>query len=99
MRASSIVLAVIIDLVVGNVSFGQVADWRELFRELVSADRAVSDAARERSFKTLIPKLEAADAKALDKDIAAILDAFKDEQPIRLQASGLLAGLALRRAD
>jgi HEAT repeat protein len=88
-----------VSVVFGTVAFGQSADWLALFRELVSPDPAVSDAARARSFNTLIPKLEAADPTSLDEDITAILEAFSDEEPIRLQASGLLTVLALNRPD
>jgi HEAT repeat protein len=65
----------------------------------VSADSAVSDAARERLFKTLNPALRVAAPESLDRDIAAILEAFNDEEPVRLQASALLGALATVRRD
>src|SRR5207237_1669868 len=93
------VFVVIIFLCAAETMFGQSADWLSLFRELVSPDPSVSKAARLRSFNELIPALETKEPKALEPDIKAILRAFDEEEPIRLQASGLLAGLAIRRSD
>lgn len=99
MKTSSIVLAIMMNLVVGRAALGQITDWRALFRDAASPDPALVNTARERAFNTLIPKLEAADPKSLDKDIAAILEAFSEEEPIRVQASALLYGLAVSRRD
>lgn len=81
-------------------ALSQSADWHGLFRDLISTDTKISEAARSLAFNTLLPALESEDAKALDKDLASIVETFHDEnEAIRLQASGLLAGLARKRAD
>lgn len=74
--------------------YGQALNWVELFTQLSSPDRSVSDPARARSFDELIPRLETESKSSLDKDLAGIAEAFKYSEPIRLQASGLLTGLA-----
>jgi hypothetical protein len=79
--------------------WSQIADWVTIFREMSSTDPAVSAAARKVSFDNLIPVLEAENRTAMDKDIAGISAAFREPELIRMQASGLLAGLAMRRAD
>src|SRR5207249_1714212 len=91
--------AAVIVLCAAQTTLGQSADWVSLFRELVGPDPSVSQAARMRFFTELIPELEAKEAKAIEPDINAIMRAFDEEEPIRFQASGLLAGLAIRRSD
>jgi len=82
-------------------AFAQSADWEVVFRNLASRDLKVSEGARNLAFQKLIPALEAAPpSPALDKDIAAIAGMFgSKDQETRLQASGLLFGLSMRRAD
>lgn len=78
---------------------GQTLNWVDLFVQLSSPDRTVSEPARARSFDELIPRLETESKSSLDKDLAGIAQAFKYNDSIRLQASGLLTGLAERRED
>jgi HEAT repeat protein len=59
----------------------------------------VSDAARRRAFDSLLPALTRADPKSVAEDLKVILEAFKRDDPIRFQASALLAGLSLVRPD
>jgi len=78
----------------------QATDWLELFRQLVNREPSIQDAARERAFRVLIPKLQTEGRAELAMDVAAIAAAFRDaNEEIRLQASGLLGGLALARLD
>lgn len=99
-RSRSIAMATMSCCLFALAASSQSADWHDLFRDLISTDTKVSEAARVLAFNTLLPTLETEDAKALDKDLASIVIAFHDEnEAIRLQASGLLAGLARMRAD
>ena len=77
----------------------QAEQWDTLFQNLVSADPSVSEAARARAFNTVIPQLLSEDAATLSKDVIGIVTQFKgsSDDPIRLQASGLLATVAALR--
>ena len=77
----------------------QTTDWPALFTALTSTDEVSSGAAREKSFSTILPRLEIETPAELDLDIQAILPAFQRTENIRLQASGLLTGLAMQRPD
>ena len=77
----------------------QTTDWPALFTALTSTDEVISGAAREKSFSTILPRLEIETPAELDLDIQAILPAFQRTENIRLQASGLLTGLAVLRPD
>ncbi|MFN7173040.1 MAG: HEAT repeat domain-containing protein [Fimbriimonadaceae bacterium] len=75
-------------------------DWKLLFEELVSTDQQVSARARERSFQTIIPRLHAMEATALDGEVQQIVQLLGDPRDgIRLQASAVIAGLAMVRSD
>lgn len=78
---------------------GYSEDWAALFRELVSTDASVSDAAREKAFGSIIPRLVHEDAAELDGDVAGILAQSRSEGAIRLQVSALMATLAYSRLD
>jgi hypothetical protein len=92
-------IAVFAGILFAGTAAGQIADWKTLFTQLSDPDPAVNGAARKKSFEELIPRLESEDRASLAKDLTDISSAFTAAQPIRMQASGLLAGLAMRRPD
>jgi hypothetical protein len=101
MRSVAVVTVVLIACLLAEVAArAEATDWHGLFRDLISTDPQISNPARELSFKTLIPALETEDHSSLDQDLRKIIEVFQDNnEMIRLQASGLLAGLARTRAD
>jgi HEAT repeat protein len=90
-------------ILVGLVSvtaYGQSTDWIGLFHDLASPDRAISDAARKRSFETLLPGLQREGLDELRADLVAIAPAFKDKnEQVRLSASAIFATLSQFRDD
>ncbi|HLJ17919.1 MAG TPA: HEAT repeat domain-containing protein [Bryobacteraceae bacterium] len=75
-------------------------DWSSLFRDAISRDRAVQDAAREKGLKEIVPRLMREDAPALVKDLEGITDEFANSNnEIRLQASAVVTTLAMLRPD
>ncbi len=80
-------------------ALGQSCDWKALFADLTSDDAAVSERARKKAFGEVIPRIESEDASSLDRDLVEIIKMFREGPAVRLQASGLLAALAMHRPD
>jgi hypothetical protein len=74
-------------------------DWDALFMALTSTDPAVSAAARNRSFNSILPALIYGEARYVEEELKGILKQFESNPNIKLQASALVATLALSRQD
>jgi len=75
-------------------------NWPKLLDDLVSTDSSISAAARDYAFRTALPRLESMDAAALNGEIQQILPLMQDKREnVRMQASGIIAGLASIRLD
>lgn len=78
---------------------GYSENWHKLLLSLTSTDPAVSGPARDYLFGQVLPVLLTEDTESLNRQVPLLLQEFGSDEHIRLQVSGMLAGLAINRRD